>query len=391
MTYDAEFDERPARTEGRGGPLGPPAAAGAARAYQEFAGRRYRVRLVSSALAAIRAYATDRPLDAPRSWVTRRRRQEWNALLTSRRLQVVLELLWLLDAGLQYQPHMFTRAFVTDFLAMNAMYQPHVIGELIITMAKFLAPHAAAWNAVFATIQLAIGTGLLWRRTVCLALAVSFAWVLGVWVIGEGSGSLFTGTATLVGGAPGPVLLYGLVGVLLWQSDRRDPAQVGNPGQLGTSVAAEGPLGERGGRIAWAVLWGGGALLQILPGPYPPSVVLTTTVSMNLPEPGFLAGLDRVVAGFAGQVGDPVALLLAATEALVAVHVLRGGRLMRPALLVGVALSLVFWVLGQNFGGILAGNATDPGAGPLYVLLAATLYPRRHPEDSGQLMIGGRS
>ena len=346
---------------------------------------------MSSALATIREYAAERPLDQLRSRVAQLRRRERGAFLTRRRLQVILGLFWLLDAGLQYQPHMFTRAFVTDFLAMNAMYQPHVLGELIITMARFLAPHAAAWNAAFATIQLAIGTGLLWRRTVRLALAVSFAWVLGVWVIGEGFGSLFTGTATLVGGAPGPVLLYGLAGVLLWPSVRRGPAQVANPGRAGTSVAAEGPLGERGARIAWAVLWGGGALLQILPGPYPPPVVLATTVSMNLPEPGFLAGLDRVVTGVvAGQAGDPLSLLLAAAEALIAVHVLRGGRSMRPALLAGIALSLVFWVLGQNFGDILAGNATDPGAGPLYVLLAATLYPRRRPTSSGELMIGGR-
>lgn len=63
---------------------------------------------------------------------------------------------------------------------------------------------------------------------------------------------------------------------------------------------------------------------------------------------------------------------------------------MRPALVAGVALSLVFWVLGQNFGGILAGNATDPGAGPLYVLLASTLYLRHGSTSSRDLMIGGR-
>lgn len=52
------------------------------------------------------------------------------------------------------------------------------------------------------------------------------------------------------------------------------------------------------------------------------------------------------------------------------------GRRSGPALWAGIALSLVFWVLGQNFGGMLAGHATDPNAGPLYVLLALTLCPR---------------
>lgn len=41
-----------------------------------------------------------------------------------------------------------------------------------------------------------------------------------------------------------------------------------------------------------------------------------------------------------------------------------------------IVLSALFWVVGQDFGGILAGHATDPSAGPLYVLLAFSLYPR---------------
>ena len=116
--------------------------------------------------------------------------------------------------------------------------------------------------------------------------------------------------------------------------------------------------------------------MQILPGPYPSSSVVINTIKINLPEPSFLAGLDRTVAGLVGQAGNPLELLLAASEVLIGIHVLRGGRLERPALWVGIALSSVFWVLGQNFGGILAGGATDPNSGPIYVLLAATLYPR---------------
>lgn len=296
-------------------------------------------------------------------------------LLTQRHLQVALGLLWLLDAGLQFQPHMFTHGFVAGSLAMNAMYQPHPIGEMIIGVTRILLAHEAAWNALFATIQLAIAVGLLWRRTVRVALAISFAWVLGVWAIGEGFGGLLTGTATLVGGAPGAVLLYGLVGVILWPRARP------GPGPAGTSVAAEGPLGERGGRIAWAVLWCGGAILQVLPAPYPPFSVLVTTINMNLPEPGLIAGLDRTVVGFVERAGNPLELLIGAVEVLIGVHVLRGGRRVRPVLWAGIVLSLVFWVLGQNFGGILAGGATDPNSGPLYVLLAATVYPRRASSD----------
>ena len=299
-------------------------------------------------------------------------------LLTQRRLQVTLGLFWLLDAALQFQPYMFTKAFVANFLAMNAMYQPHAIGELIITTARFLILHAAAWNALFATVQLAIAAGLLWRRTVRLALAVSFAWVLGVWAIGEGFGALLTGIATLPGGAPGAVLLYGLIGLLVWPRAHQSLPPSGG------SVAGEGPLGERGGRVIWAVLWCGGAILQILPGPYPPFSVLGTTINMNLPEPGVLESLDRTVVSLVDRAGNPLELLLATVEVLIGIHVLRGGQRLRPVLWVGIALSLVFWVVGQNFGGILAGHATDPNAGPLYVLLAAVLYPRTGTTGRGE-------
>ena len=303
---------------------------------------------------------------------TDRRPSAPGSLLTQRRLQVALGLLWLLDAGLQLQPYMFTKAFLAQSIGtMNAMYQPHAIGEFIIALTRFLAPHAAVWNALFVTIQFAIGAGLLWRRTVRPALAVSFVWVLGVWVIGEGLGRLLTGTATLAGGAPGAVLLYGLVGLLLWPRARQGQEPTG------TSVSAEGVLGERGGRVIWAVLWFGGAIVEMFPGPYPPLSVLITTINMNLPEPDLLRHLDMVTVSFVEWAGIPLVLFLVAVETLIGIHVLRGGRRVRLVLWAGIVLSAVFWVVGQNFGGILAGNATDPNAGPLYVLLALTLYPRR--------------
>lgn len=291
--------------------------------------------------------------------------------LTRRRLQIALGLLWLLDGALQLQPYMFSPDFVANFLAMNAMDQPHLLGALISGTARFLLPHAAAWNALFAAIQLAIGAGILWRKTLRVALAASFVWTLGVWVVGEGLGSLLTGMATLVGGAPGAVLLYGLIGLLVWPTPRRRLDTETAP------VAAEGPLGEAGGRAIWAVLWIGGAILQVLPGPFPPYSVLSATIAMNESgEPTVLAHIDHFVAQLSTRIGNPLELVLAILETLIGVQVLRGGRQLRVYLRAGIVLSLVFWVLGQNFGGILSGTATDPNAGPLYVLLALALYPR---------------
>ena len=37
-------------------------------------------------------------------------------------------------------------------------------------------------------------------------------------------------------------------------------------------------------------------------------------------------------------------------------------------------LNLIYWVVGQGFGGIFAGGATDPNAGLLFIVLTYTMY-----------------
>ena len=61
--------------------------------------------------------------------------------------------------------------------------------------------------------------GLLFRRTARPALVVSFAWAFVVWWFGEGFGMIPMGMASPLTGAPGAVLLYGLIGLLVWPSD----------------------------------------------------------------------------------------------------------------------------------------------------------------------------
>jgi hypothetical protein len=307
-------------------------------------------------------------------------------LLTQRRLQVVLGLIWLLDAGLQFQPYMFSREFVANFLAMNDMFQPHVIAASIENITAFLVPHAAAWNVLFATTQLAVGVGLLFRRTVKPALWLSFGWVLGVWVVGEGLGGLFTPImGSPLAGFPGPVLIYGLVGLVLWPSGRPGP----------TSVASAGPLGAHGTRVLWAALWFGMSIEQLRPAPgLSPSSVMTVIVSMNEPgEPTWLVHLDKVATTAISSIGSPLVLVLALVEVTIGVLVLRGHQV-KAALWAAIALSALFWVVGQDFGGILAGHATDPSAGPLYVLLAFSLYPlgtNRQGEEVSEATAAGAS
>ena len=75
--------------------------------------------------------------------------------------------------------------------------------------------------------QLFLALGIAWRPTVKLALAASVAWSLGVWWLGEGLGGVLNGTADPVTGAPGAVILYALLAVLLWPTDRDGPVRGG--------------------------------------------------------------------------------------------------------------------------------------------------------------------
>jgi hypothetical protein len=47
----------------------------------------------------------------------------------------------------------------------------------------------------------------------------------------------------------------------------------------------------------------------------------------------------------------------------------------RPALVLSIIIATAIWVIGENFGGILTGPATDPNTGPLLVLLAFAFWP----------------
>jgi hypothetical protein len=48
---------------------------------------------------------------------------------------------------------------------------------------------------------------------------------------------------------------------------------------------------------------------------------------------------------------------------------------LRPALALAVVLALFSWVAGEDFGGILTGQATDPNSGLLLILLSAAFWP----------------
>ena len=139
-------------------------------------------------------------------------------------------------------------------LAATAPGNPAVIAEPITWAARIIGQHPVGINAAFATGQLLLGLGIAWRPTVKAALAASVAWSLAVWWLGEGLGGVLNGGASPVNGAPGAVILYALLAVLLWPVASRvaDDAAV-RAGQGPFVGARRGRCPGRAGAVAGAL------------------------------------------------------------------------------------------------------------------------------------------
>src|SRR6266566_3313625 len=278
------------------------------------------------------------------------------ARVTRRGLQIVLGLIWLLDGGLQFQPFMLRTSFARDVIAPLGNGQPHFVAGPIHWAANLIAAHPVAWDVPFATVQVLIGLGLLVPRTAKLALAASLPWALTVWYFGEGLSGLAGGHASLLTGAPGAVLIYGLLALAAWP--RRDSRH-------------EAPA--RWLPLAWAVLWVGGAIFQALPGQNTGPAVAGTILG----GPGRLGRLDTSVARWTTHHGTVVVVALVVVEALIGLASLHR-RSRGVAVAVGFVLALAIWVVAQDIGQLYTGQATDPKSGLIIAVFAiAVLGVRR--------------
>jgi hypothetical protein len=279
----------------------------------------------------------------------------------TRTVQTVLGLIWLLDGGLQFQAFMYGKGFIA-FLTNLTAGQPHWVSSSVTWGATTLHSNQTIFNTLFALVQLAIGAGLLYRPTVKPALAASFGWALVVWWFGEAFGMMFMATTPMNGvpmasaltGAPGAVSLYALIGAMVWPN--------GRPGGL---------FGVRGARAVWAGLWLVMAWLWLVETGGANGI----TNAINA-APSGMSWLSTVQDWFANAArgdGVVIGIALAAVSAAIGVAVAANWR-PKLFLALAVGLNLLYWVVGQGFGGIPNGGATDPNAGLLFVLLAYVMY-----------------
>ncbi len=281
-----------------------------------------------------------------------------------RAAQTLLGLFWLLDGGLQFQAFMYSHGFPRMLVGM-AQGQPLWLHDSMVWGAKLANANLGVWNTLFALAQVGIGLGILNRASVRWALGASLGWALIVWWFGEGFGMLFMNMAMPLTGAPGAVLLYALVGALVWPG--------AGPGGL---------LGRRGARSAWVVLWLGSAWLWLLA---PSSSANGVSDALQAVPTGIapIDSLQHSLANATRGAGLVVALCFAALSVLIALAPVLRWRA-REWVALSMLINLVFWVTAQGFGGIPAGGATDPNSGPVFVLLAWTVMPLLSGEEAAR-------
>lgn len=289
------------------------------------------------------------------------------ALDSRRKLQLALGVVWLLDGILQYQPFMFSKGF-SQMLAGTAQGNPVLVASPITWSAGLIGHHLAVFNAIFATIQVALGLGIAWRPTVKITLAASVAWSLGVWWFAEGLGGVLTGKASPVNGAPGAVIIYSLLAVLLWPADRDGAA----PFVAGRAV------GRRVAQAIWLLLWASLAFLVLQPASRAPRAISGMISGMASGQPGWLAWIDTHGASALSGHGLLASIVLAVLLVIVACGTYLPSRAARAAIVLAIVLAAVIW-LAEGLGGIFTGGGTDPNSGLLLALLAVAFWPGRAP------------
>ena len=216
-----------------------------------------------------------------------------------------------------------------------------------------------------------IGVGLLDPRTAGPALGVSSAWVLGVLVLGDGLGMVLTGSASALSGAPGSVLMYGLIGLMAWPTSRSDPSAVG----VDSSAAARGLGGRVTPLVVWTGYWSLAEVLFLLPQNRTTGAVAGKITAMASGNPSWFDHFLSSLGSGLSSVGNAGGWVLAVVSLIISFGPLLARR---PGIFLaaGGVLSFAMWVVTQGWiGGIFSGSGTDPNTGPLVIVLALAMTP----------------
>ncbi|HEV2374596.1 MAG TPA: hypothetical protein VGS19_20840 [Streptosporangiaceae bacterium] len=298
--------------------------------------------------------------------------------------------LWLFDAVLQVQSGMVS-GLPSQVIIPAAATSPRWVRHLVDLGAQVWVTHPVQMALAVVWVQSGIGLWMLtaphgrWSR--CAGMA-SVSWGLTVWVFGEAFGGVFAPGLSWMSGAPGAVAFYCAGGLLVAL-----PERAWSRPRLGRVVLA-----------AMGAFFMGMAVVQALPydGLWhgrqhgAPGVVAGMAEQMaRYRQPGFLAGWVSAFASFDMAHGFAVNLFMVVTLAGAGAILLGGwSRLLRPVVVVTLALCLADWLLVQDLG-FLGGLGTDPNSMvPIALVIGSGCLATAHgrpPEPaagSGQLTAG---
>ncbi len=293
-------------------------------------------------------------------------------LLSRKLIRQILGALWLIDGILQLQPQMFTMNMVNGVMVPTVDGQPGLIASSLHWVIAVTTQNLIVVNLLIAAVQIVLGILLLTGVWVRGTIIASIVWSLIVWYAGEGMSMLLTGQAGALSGAPGAVLLYPLLGLLVYPKDQPEGA---------VSDGREEPLlSQWNFRWVLAGFWVLAALLQLQPYWWQPGQVSQTISGM--------AGQG----GLNGFVVDPILNGLSALTAhnevainivLVVVFLALGVGLavskehqIHPWLIASIIVSFILWWGAQGFGMIFTGMATDFNSGLLLIVMALACWPK---------------
>ena len=306
--------------------------------------------------------------------------------VNQRTLQGALGAIWILDGLLKFQPNLLKPFFVSDFIRQMADGQPSVVASTMTHTASLLSHGGSSWVALFGLIEIAIGVGLLFRRSVKPALIASFFWGAGVFLFGEGFGMVLTGQTSPLAGAPGAVCFYMLLGLMVWP--KGDEADSRGATGADSSAAGNGLLGGTGALLAWAGLWLFEAVIWLFPFNRTANSITEQMTDAANGEPGWYAHfLNSTGHAFAGT-----GIWMAALLATVSVVIGLGPLLSKRAGIyigLGIALALLYWVTGEGLGELLTFGGTDPNNGPIVALIGLSVLPLV-PEQASEPTVAAR-
>lgn len=283
-------------------------------------------------------------------------------------LQLALAAIWVLDGVLQFQPAMFTKNFAQMIIYPTIDGNPSAVASPMHWAHTIILDHPVGTNTVFACIQLALGLAIAYRPAARLALAASLPWSLAVWWFGEGLGGVLNGGADPLTGAPGAVILYALLAVLLWPTDR----------SAAVPFEAARFVGAHTARALWLVLWGSFVYFTFASGNDAPGALAGQITDMADGQPAWLSWIINHAANLTNGRDLGISIVLGVLFAGIGVAVyLPWPRVRRGWLVAVLVFSAVIWVVVQAFGGVFMGMATDPNTGPLLALVALAYWPAR--------------